>query len=102
MRALITLSSALVAASLSASAHASGVLVTVPPNSYRSVADSALFGVMRLDDEFRCETFEDGLVNTLGLSVAGGSIVGPSPTTDSVDGTTDRSTARERADAAIA
>lgn len=79
------LSSLVAVASFASLAAASGVLVTVPPNSYRSVADSALFGVMSLDDEFRCETFEDGLVNTLGLSVGGGSIVAPSPTTDSVD-----------------
>lgn len=72
----------LIPAALAAGADA---LVVLHPGAYTKLGDSGLFGAMSLDDEFRCETFEDGAANTLGLTIAGGAIVGPSPTTDSVD-----------------
>ncbi|MBL9149662.1 MAG: VCBS repeat-containing protein [Phycisphaerae bacterium] len=69
----------------SAVATAADALVVLHPTPYATLGDSGLFGAMSLDDEFKCETFEDGSVNTLGLTIVGGTIVAPAATTDSVD-----------------
>ncbi len=81
--ALAALVTGLVATPIALAADA---LVVVLPQPYAKVADSALFGVMSLDDQFYCETFEDGLVNTPALSLAGGTVRAPASDTDSVDG----------------
>jgi hypothetical protein len=66
-------------------ASAADALAVLSTQNYVKLGDSGLFGAMSLDDEFYCETFEDGAVNTPGLSIGGGSIFTPGPTTDSVD-----------------
>ena len=52
------------------------------PLEYLSEADSPYAGL----DGWVREDFEDGLLNIPGVSVNGGSVIGPSSVTDSVDG----------------
>jgi len=66
-------------------ALAADALVVLSPQNYTKLGDSGLFGAMSLDDDFFCETFEDGTVNTPGLGIAGGAILAPGASTDSVD-----------------
>ncbi|MDZ4830190.1 MAG: hypothetical protein SGJ09_08350 [Phycisphaerae bacterium] len=74
-----------IALAASTVATAADALVALYPQSYVKLADSALFGAMSLDDDFWCETFEDGLVNIPGLTLSGGTIAAPGASTDSVD-----------------
>ncbi|MCP5201148.1 MAG: hypothetical protein H6977_14140 [Gammaproteobacteria bacterium] len=63
-----------------------GAATFVDAQPYLSFADSAFAGVA-FDDYFHLEDFEDGLLNTPGVSSAsGGFVIGPSAQTDSVDG----------------
>jgi hypothetical protein len=72
-------------------AAAAGVLSATPaaavaylgPSGYLSAADSPFGGVTF--SYFHLENFEDGALNTPGLSAVGGSVVGPGSFTDSVD-----------------
>ncbi len=53
------------------------------PTSYTSAADNPVTGSFSYS---YLETFEDGLLDTNGLSALGGSVLGPGAETDSVDG----------------
>lgn len=59
--------------------------VFLGPTPYLSFADSPFDGLAGFS-YFHLEDFEDGLLNTPGVSASGGTVVGPSPATDSVDG----------------
>ena len=78
--AVLTLSLA-----ITAQAIASDALVVLYSQHNLQLSNSSLYGAMSLDDDFWCETFEDSLVNVPGLTMTGGSIVGPGGQTDSVD-----------------
>ncbi len=84
-RASTGFAASLTALAISTAAAASDALVVLYGQPYTKVADSSLFGAMSLDDDYWCETFEDGLVNIPGLSMSGGVIATPGGQTDSVD-----------------
>ncbi len=69
-----------IASILSPSAHAQALL---GPSPYLQSSDSPFNGVAFA--YFHLENFEDGLVNTPGLAIVGGSPIGPGAFTDSVD-----------------
>jgi hypothetical protein len=56
---------------------------SLPPSPYLSFADSPFNGTVF--DYFHLENFEDGLLNTPGVSVNAGMILLPQPLADSVD-----------------
>ena len=55
-----------------------------PKLDYESFADSPFFG--KPFSYFHLENFEDGALNTPGVTSSGGTVVGPGPFVDSVDG----------------
>lgn len=62
-----------------------GAATFVGAEPYFSFADSSFAGIV-FDGYFHLEDFEDGLLNTPGVSsTSGGSVIGPSAQTDSVD-----------------
>jgi ELWxxDGT repeat protein len=67
-----------------ASSTASGVTRVFGPSPYLSSADSP-FDLSQLGTNFWLEDFEDGLLNTTGVSANAGSVRAPSTLTDSVD-----------------
>jgi len=76
---------ALFAVGLFAPAGASALTVTYGPTPYLSAADSP-FAPLNIPG-FQLEDFEDGLLNTPGVTATtGGSVIGPQPQADSVDG----------------
>lgn len=80
------LAAAIVAASLSVAASTASAVAIAPPiigpTPYLSFADSPFTGLPGI----HLETFEDGALNTPGVSVsAGGFVSGPSQFSDSVD-----------------
>jgi hypothetical protein len=71
-------------ATLVASVRVSLATTWYGPQPYHSVLDSPFHYIPH--NYFYVEDFEDGALNTPGLSVAGGLLFGPSTSTDSVDG----------------
>lgn len=59
--------------------------VFLGPSPYLSFADSPFKGIAGFS-YFYLEDFEDGLLNTPGVSSSGGTVLAPSGSTDSVDG----------------
>ena len=58
----------------------------VGPTPYLSFADSPFAARSVGDPNFYLETFEDGALNTPGVTASGGSVLNPGSLTDSVDG----------------
>ena len=66
-------------------AHAAlATFITSAP--YSQFSDSPFFAVANGNPNFYLETFEDGLLNTPGVSPVNGFVAGVSPSVDSVDG----------------
>ncbi len=74
------------AAALANPAHAA-VATFVTGSPYAQFSDSPFFGIGNGNPNFYLEDFEDGLLNTPGVSPENGQVAsGPSPSVDSVDG----------------
>lgn len=71
-------------ATLILSAHVSLAATWYGPQPYHTVLDSPFHYIPH--SYFYVEDFEDGSLNTPGVSVTGGLVFGPSTSTDSVDG----------------
>src|SRR5690349_9241259 len=72
------------AASMGLSGAARAGTMLGPNLDYESFADSPFFG--HSFSYFHLEDFEDGALNTPGVTSSGGVVVGPGPLVDSVDG----------------
>ncbi len=86
MRLQAALITAALASGMASQAHAA--LATFITNSpYAQFSDSPFFGIGNGNPNFYLETFEDGLLNTPGVSPQNGFVAaGPSASLDSVDG----------------
>ena len=80
-----SLTVAALATGLASQAHAA-VATFVTNSPYAQFSDSPFFGIGNGNPNFYLENFEDGLLNTPGVSAQGGFAVGVSPSIDSVDG----------------
>lgn len=80
-----SLTVAALATGLASQAHAA-VATFVTNSPYAQFSDSPFFGIGNGNPNFYLENFEDGLLNTPGVSAQGGFAVSVSPSIDSVDG----------------
>lgn len=85
MQLKTTLVTGLLATGMASQAHAAlATFITSAP--YSQFSDSPFFAVGNGNPNFYLENFEDGLLNTPGVSALGGFVVGLSSSVDSVDG----------------
>lgn len=81
-----SLVTAVLATGMASQAQAA-VAMFVTNSPYAQFSDSPFFGIGNGNPNFYLENFEDGLLNTPGVSPLGGFVAaGPSPSLDSVDG----------------